>query len=59
MIVQKHHIYKIMKLSDWNQHRVIGTNLDSVDERVQFREINTPTLKTYFLFQLEITEKDL
>ena len=20
-----------MKLSDWNQHRVIGTNLDSVD----------------------------
>ena len=45
-----------MKLSDWNQHRVIGTNLDSVDGTiVQFGEINTPTLKTYLAFPTEIT----
>ena len=37
-----------LTLADWNQHRVISTNLDSVDGTiVQFGEINTPTLKTY------------
>ena len=45
-----------MKLSDWNQHRVIGTNLDSVDGTiVQFGEINTPQLKTYLAFPTEIS----
>ena len=45
-----------MTLADWNQHRVIGTNIDSVDGTiVQFREINTPTLKTYLAFPTEIT----
>jgi hypothetical protein len=45
-----------LTLADWNQHRVIGTNLDSVDGTiVQFREINTPTLKTYLAFPTEIT----
>ena len=40
-----------LTLADWNQHRVIGTNLDSVDGTiVQFGEINTPTLKTYLSF---------
>ena len=50
------HIYNVN--SDWNQHRVIGTNLDSVDGTiVQFGEINTPTLKTYLAFPTEITIK--
>jgi len=45
-----------MTLADWNQHRVIATNLDSVDGTiVQFGEINTPTLKTYLAFPSEIT----
>ncbi len=45
-----------LTLADWNQHRVIGTNLDSVDGTiVQFGEINTPTLKTYLAFPSEIT----
>ena len=45
-----------MTLADWNQHRVIGTNLDSVDGTiVQYGEINTPTLKTYLAFPTEIT----
>ena len=40
-IVQQHHIYNVT-LADWNQHRVIGTNLDSVDGTiVQLGEINT------------------
>jgi len=45
-----------LTLADWNQHKVIGTQLDSVDgTTVQFREINTPTLKTYLAFPTEIT----
>jgi len=45
-----------LTLADWNQHKVIGTQLDSVDgTTVQFGEINTPTLKTYLAFPTEIT----
>ncbi len=45
-----------LTLADWNQHKVIGTQLDSVDgTTVQFGEINTPTLKTYLAFPSEIT----
>jgi len=44
-----------MTLRDWNNFRIIGTQNTSLDgEIVQFRDINTPNLKTYLAFPTEI-----
>ena len=44
-----------MTLRDWNNFRIIGTQNASFDgEIVQFRDINTPNLKTYLAFPTEI-----
>ena len=44
-----------MTLRDWNNFRIIGTQNASLDgEIVQFRDINTPNLKTYLAFPTEI-----